>query len=302
MSSNKLISEKIEFPIDGDIIRGTLYLPSNHTTNELPGVVLAHGWAMTAGGDLEDYAQTIAQHNIICLTIDFRNLGASTGQPRQHLDPNQQIEDLRSAIDYLQQRPEVDSERIGLWGSSYAGGHVISVSGIDPRVKVAVSQVPTISGYKAKQEILTKDELLERAQRFTQARLSREHGIDTEIIKTVSNEGQPCAYSDFASYSYMSKQAKRCPNWQNFTTVASLDLAQTYEPGSYVYRIEDTAFMMIIASDDKTTPTNLQQEAFENIPSANKELVTVPGGHYSVYEDFFDETNQKAAEWFIKHL
>lgn len=182
------------------------------------------------------------------------------------------------------------------------GGHVISVSGIDPRVKVAVSQVLTISGYKAKQEILTKDELLERAQRFTQARLSREHGIDTEIIKTVSNEGQPCAYSDFASYSYMSKQAKRCPNWQNFTTVASLDLAQTYEPGSYVYRIEDTAFMMIIASDDKTTPTNLQQEAFENIPSANKELVTVSGGHYSVYEDFFDETSQKAAEWFIKHL
>lgn len=97
-------------------------MPSNHTTNELPGVVLAHGWAMTAGGDLEDYAQTIAQHNIICLTIDFRNLGASTGQPRQHLDPNQQIEDLRSAIHYLQQRPEVDSERIGLWGSSYAGG------------------------------------------------------------------------------------------------------------------------------------------------------------------------------------
>ena len=58
MSNNKLISEKIEFPIHGDTIRGTLYLPSNHTTNELPGVVLAHGWAMTAGGDLEDYAQT----------------------------------------------------------------------------------------------------------------------------------------------------------------------------------------------------------------------------------------------------
>ena len=83
---------------------------------------------------------------------------------------------------------------------------------------------------------------------------------------------------------------------------ASLDLAQTYEPGSYVYRIEDTAFMMIIASDDKTTPTNLQQEAFEKTPSTNKELVTVSGGHYSVYEEHFDETSQKAAEWFMKHL
>lgn len=50
--NNKLVSKKIEFPIHGDIIRGTLYLPSNPAANKLPAVVLAHGWAMTAGGDL----------------------------------------------------------------------------------------------------------------------------------------------------------------------------------------------------------------------------------------------------------
>lgn len=169
-------------------------------------------------------------------------------------------------------------------------------------MKVAVSQVPTISGYRGKQETLTKEALLNRSQRFTQARLNREHGVDTEIIKTVSNNDQPCAYPDLASYNYMSKQAKRCPNWRNFTTVASLDLAQTYEPISYIYRIKETAFMIIIASDDTTTPANLQQEAFKKIPSTNKELVTVPGSHYSVYEECFDKTSQTAAEWFAKNL
>lgn len=302
MLNTKLTIQKIEFPLHGDIIRGTLYLPESANTAQLPAVVLAHGWAMTAGGDLENYAAIIAEHNIACLTIDFRNLGASTGQPRQHLDPFQQIEDIRSAIDYLQQRPEIDKTRIGIWGSSYAGGHVISVAGIDFRVKAAVSQVPTISGYRAKEQTLTQEKLIERTQSLTNARLQRQSGIDTATIQTVSNKGEPCAYPDEASYSYMSKQAEVCPNWKNHTTVASLDLAQTYEPNSYIYRITHTAFLMIIADNDTTTPTNLQEEAFNKIPSSNKKLISLPGGHYSVYEENFEKSSKQAAEWFAQNL
>lgn len=302
MKNNKLISQKIEFPLHGEFIRGTLYLPIDHKLQPLPAVVLVHGWAMTAGGDLEEYAQAIAEHNIICLTIDFRHLGASTGEPRQHLDPNQQIEDLRSAIDYLQQRPEVDSKRIGIWGSSYAGGHVISVSAIDPRVKVAVAQVPTISGYQAKQQTMDQSEWSTRLHQLTQARLKRKEGSDTVTIQTVSSDGEPCAYPDPASYNYMIKESKRCSLWKNFTTVASLDLAQAYEPGGYIYRIKETAFMMIVASHDTTTPTDLQLEAFKRIPSSNKELVTVSGGHYGVYQEHFEQTSQAAANWFAKNL
>ena len=43
---------------------------------------------------------------------------------------------------------EVDAERIGVWGSSYSGGHVLVVGAIDRRVKCVVSQVPLVSGYE----------------------------------------------------------------------------------------------------------------------------------------------------------
>jgi len=38
----------------------------------------------------------------------------------------------------------VDPERIGLWGTSYGGGHVVYVAASDKRVKCIVSQVPSM--------------------------------------------------------------------------------------------------------------------------------------------------------------
>jgi hypothetical protein len=43
---------------------------------------------------------------------------------------------------------EVDPNRIGVWGTSYAGGHVLVLGATDRRIRAVVSQVPTISGYE----------------------------------------------------------------------------------------------------------------------------------------------------------
>jgi hypothetical protein len=134
-----------------------------------PGVVLANGWTGTAG-TLERYAERFAEHGLVAMAIDYRGWGKSGGfvtlaEPlrsddrlriteatarvrieRTRLLPRKQIEDIRNAISYLQGEPGVDRDRIGLWGTSYAGGHVLSVAAIDPRVKVGVAQVPAIAG------------------------------------------------------------------------------------------------------------------------------------------------------------
>ena len=54
--------------------------------------------------------------------------------------------DYRDAITFAETLHETDAERIGIWGSSYSGGHVLVVGAIDRRVKCVVSQVPLISG------------------------------------------------------------------------------------------------------------------------------------------------------------
>ena len=76
--------------------------------------------------------------------FDNRNFGASDGQPRQEIDPWQQVRDYRDAITFAETLDATDPDRIGIWGSSYSGGHVLVVGAIDRRVKCVVAQVPRI--------------------------------------------------------------------------------------------------------------------------------------------------------------
>lgn len=294
-------SEPIEFRLDGDLIRGTFYLP-HRAAKELPVVVLAHGWGMVAGGDLEDYAAAIVNAGLAALTFDFRNLGKSEGFPRQEIDPYRQVEDFRAAISYVRTRPEIDRDRVGIWGSSYSGGHVLYVAAVDKRVKCVVSQVPTISGFKAAQRRASGEKASRLRAALEADREARFAGAAPATIRTVDKDPTAAvAYPEADSYEYMSSEAARCDGWVNEITLRSLELARTYEPGVYIKRIAPAPLLMIAATDDALTPTDLQQDAF-NEAHHPKRLMLVPGGHYAVYREHFDKTSAAAAQWFSEHL
>lgn len=130
---------------DGVTLRGWLYLPDNGG-GAVPTVVMAHGFSALKENYLDLYAEVFAASGLGALVFDNRNFGASDGAPRYEIDPWQQVRDYRDAITYASGLDEVDEERIGAWGSSYSGAHVIVVGAIDRRVKCVASQVPLISG------------------------------------------------------------------------------------------------------------------------------------------------------------
>jgi fermentation-respiration switch protein FrsA (DUF1100 family) len=257
---------------------------------------------MVAGGDLEDYAAVFVARGFAAFTFDFRNLGASDGQPRQDIDPHQQVEDFRSAISYIRSRPDVDGESIGVWGSSYSGGHALVVAALDRRVRCVVAQVPTISGWRAARQKLSSKDLLGQQQRFEEDREARIAGAEPATIAMVSPDPDAAvAYPGGASYEYMWGQGQVCSNWRNLVTVRSLELARGYEPGTFVSRIAPTPLMIIAADSDTVTPTDLQQEAYQGAHHPKK-LLLVPGDHYSVYSAHFEVTSAAAADWFARHL
>lgn len=293
--------EKVEFDVEGSLVRGTLYLPAAGNA-PFPVVVMAHGWGMVSGGDLEEYASGIAEAGMAALTFDFRHLGASEGEPRQDINPHRQVEDYRAAISYVRTRTELDPERIGVWGSSYSGGHALVVAAVDPRVKCVVAQVPTISGWRAAQLKLSASDLAGQQTAFTAEREQRFAGGDTTTIPMISADANAkVAYPGAESFDYMSAQGQICPTWRNEVTVKSLEAARTYEPGAYIERIAPKPLLMIIADADIVTPTTLQQEAYARAHHP-KRLLMVPGGHYAVYTEHFQQTRTEAAEWFSRHL
>lgn len=140
----------IEFAAEpGLMLRGWLYVPDAASTEQRhSAITMAHGFAGVKEHGLEPFAEAFAEAGFVVLLHDHRNFGASDGQPRQDINPWLQIADWRRAISFLESRPEVDPQRIGLWGTSYSGGHALVLGANDRRLKCIVSQVPTISGHE----------------------------------------------------------------------------------------------------------------------------------------------------------
>src|SRR5262249_11887080 len=110
-----------------------------------PAIVIGRGFGGVRAANFRE-AQYLAEAGYIVLSIDYRTLGESDGEPRAQAFPLAHAEDFRNAISYLETRPEVDARRIGLWGTSFAGGVVLYVAAMDRRVRAVVGQMPIVYG------------------------------------------------------------------------------------------------------------------------------------------------------------
>jgi uncharacterized protein len=138
----------VEFEVEGgDRLRGWLFAPENRTARH-PAISMAHGYAGVKEHGLERFARAFTEAGFVVLLHDHRCFGSSDGAIRHDIDPWRQIADWRRAISLLESLPEVDADRIGVWGTSYAGGHVLVLAATDRRIRAVVAQVPTISGYQ----------------------------------------------------------------------------------------------------------------------------------------------------------
>lgn len=145
--------QDIEFKTSDHVtLRGWFYTPEAHDGGKLPAIVLAHGFSALKEFDLDAFAEYfVSKLPIAALVYDNRGFGDSDqkdGEPRLEIVPSLQISDYSDAITYVSQRPEVDADRIAIWGSSYSGGHVLYVGAVDRRVKAVLSQVPLVSGWE----------------------------------------------------------------------------------------------------------------------------------------------------------
>ena len=157
-----MVRINIEFKnSDGVTLRGWLFTPDDTKAEKLPALVMAHGFTAIKEMTLDLYAEAfVSALPICCLVYDHRGFGESDhvpGQPREELIPNLQIADYSDAITYASTRPEIDAGKIGIWGTSYSGGHVMVVGAVDRRVKVVMSQGPCVSGWENFHRLIRPD-------------------------------------------------------------------------------------------------------------------------------------------------
>lgn len=297
----------VEFQSCGTTVRGTLYMPADADT-PLPGVAMAGGWCYVKELVLPHYATAIAERGIAVLAFDYRTFGDSDGSPRLHIDPWAQIEDYRNCLDCLGDRPEIDADRLGIWGISYSGGHVLILGALDDRVKAIVSTIPVVEGDVNMRRVHGEERYKDLVELIKRDRRSRYEGNEPGLIPFhVVDPAKELATWPFAdSEPVFAKLKERdAPNFENHSTIQSVELMLSYTVFPYVKRITKTPTMMVLTENDHKTLVDLEVDAFNQIASPTKECAILPAlNHTSLYEDAQHTRTAAApaARWFATHL
>ena len=292
--------QDVEFAAENDVIlRGWLFVPDGPGPH--PAVTMAHGFAGVKEHGLERFARVFAAAGFVVLVHDHRGFGASDGSPRYDIDPWVQIADWRRAISFLESQPSVDPDRIGLWGSSYAGGHAIVLGATDRRLRAVVAQVPTISGYQQSLRRVAPDQVpaLEAAFADDERRLFQGAPLATQAVVS-ADPSVPAAYRAPDAVEFYS-QSVPDGAWDNVVTLRSTRAARMYEPGTWIARVSPTPLLMVVGLHDTITLTDLALGAYEAALQPKK-LVTIDGGHFDPYLTRFAEASGAAVAWFTEHL
>ncbi|MGF6770552.1 fermentation-respiration switch protein FrsA (DUF1100 family) [Paraburkholderia sp. GAS199] len=291
----------ISFEVAGGItLRGWLYVPSS-SQEPHPAITMTHGFAGVKEHGLERFAEAFVDAGFAVLLHDHRNFGGSDGTPRQDVNPWTQIADWRRAISFLEARPEVDPARLGLWGTSYSGGHALVLGATDRRLKCIVSQVPTISGYEQGVRRVSPDALPAFLQTLLDDERAQARGEPARTQAVVSADmSQPAAYRSPDAISFYTQPLPEGV-WKNEVTLRSTALARTYEPGVWAARVSPTPLLMVIGTNDTLTMTDLELAAYEQALQP-KQLCLIPGGHFAPYQAGFFLSSAAAVGWFTKHL
>jgi uncharacterized protein len=290
----------VRVPAEGAIELGAwLFLPERDGPHA--AITMAHGFAETKEHGLERFAQAFAAAGFVVLVHDHRNFGTSGGDLRGDIDPWRQIADWRRVISYLERRPEVDPTRIGLWGSSYAGGHALVLGATDRRLRCVVAQIPTISGYEQGLRRVSPDATPALEHAFTEDDRAQLRGEAPRRQAVVS--GDPSVAAAYRSQDAIDFFLQPIPEglWKNEVTLRSTRAARMYEPGSWVSRVSPTPLLMVVASSDKVTVADLALAAYERALEP-KRLALIPVGHFDPYLDEFRVAEAAATEWFREHL
>ncbi|UOZ07009.1 alpha/beta hydrolase [Amycolatopsis sp. WQ 127309] len=285
--------EQVSFEGEGNLkLHGWFSKPCT-TSTQVPALVLQGTVAGTAE-HLRPVARRFAKAGFGVLCYDHRNFGNSEGTPRQEADPWLQTKDLRRAMTYLESRPDVDGERLGLWGLSYGGANALFVTSLDIRVRAVAGIAPPVSGYAAARAHRSRTQMRRVAEATAEERRDRWLGHHPKMIPLFGT-GSP---NELSLFDPLSTEVAGGRGTE--LTLLSLDLLLQLELLPYAPRIEVPAFLVKAAHDTVCLPSLIDDFA-AHLPGT-KELLSLDCTHFDVLTRQLPRIVGASAKFFTEAL
>lgn len=273
-----------------------LYEPEGNAP--YPCIVMAHGFGAVREARLDAYAERFAQAGFAALVFDYRYLGASEGEPRQIIDINKQQEDWRAAIEYARSLKNIDKDRIALWGTSFSGGHVITMAAQDPKIAAVVSQIPFTDGF-ATIGANPFGIVLKLTWAWFKDVLSQISNSQPHYIKVVGTRSDVAAMSSPNAESGYRAILPAKTTWENRVAARIIIPTLFYRPVKSASKIKCPILVCLCKEDDVTPP----QPAREVAKLANGELKEYSGDHFAPYLGAsFEQIVKDEITFFNKNL
>src|SRR5215510_11845676 len=276
---------------EGSRLTAELFTLKENEAKAQPTIIMSHGWGGVAER-LRQNAIDFARAGYFVVVFDYRGWGASEGkivatrplergkpgqaltveikEIREIVDPLDMTADLQNVVHWVHGEKQCDAKHIGLWGTSYSGGHVVYVAARDPRVKATVSQVPGMDS------------------RFVLFGLERKRTFDEATERAHGEIGYP---EPGAVQVGKLKGAPIRERLMNYAPVEDADKA----PGC--------AMLFIIAGKEELFDNRDHGIKAHARAKGPKKLVTIPQiTHYGVYNEARSQCQKLAIEWFDTHL
>jgi uncharacterized protein len=243
---------------------------------------MAHGLGGTRDSGLLPFAEAFAEAGLDVLLFDYRSFGESSGEPRQLAWPPRHREDYQAAVEFARSLDGVDPEQIVLWGTSWAGGHVVYVAAGDPRIAAVISQTADVDGLK------TLGRIREYAGLGQQLRLTwlgikdavgALRGQPPLMIPTVAAPGELGAMTSEESVPGM--RAIAGPSWRNELTARAVFAEWTNRAMTRMERV-GCPILLQIADRDSVAPAEAVRAAAWRA-KGRVEVREYPCAHFDIY-------------------
>ncbi len=290
--------EDVQFTSGADRISAWLYRPAG--AGAPPLLVMAHGLGAVRTMRLDAYAERFAAAGYACLVFDYRNFGDSEGQPRQVLDIDMQLADWAAAVAYARTLDGIDHDRIALWGTSFAGGHVIATAARLPGIAAVVAQCPFTDGIASARTIsnpLATARITVRAIRdVIGARLGR----PPVMIATAGKPGDVALMNTPDSYAGYLRLVPEGVELRNEIAARITMKVFTYRPGLLAAKI-GCPILFCVCEHDSLAPADATLRHAAKAPRG--EVRTYPEGHFAIYvDDAFERVVADQLAFLDKHL
>jgi fermentation-respiration switch protein FrsA (DUF1100 family) len=292
------LRREVAFLSDGVTCRAWLYEPATGVPRPAPCIVMAHGLGGTRDASLSPYAERFAAAGFYVLLFDYRHLGDSEGEPRQLISMEQQLADWGAAIDFARTTPGVDAGRIGLWGCSLAGGHVLVAAARDKRIAVVSAQCPMLDG-AASARIAVRQAGFAMSMRMAGAAL-------LDLVRACMGKAPyyvplaapPGGLAAMATEdAYAGCMAIVPPGWRNEVAARLFFTLPLYRPSRFAGDVTCPTLLIACANDTVTSTRAVVQTGARM--GSRAQVILLPIGHFDIYlGKWFERSSSEQLAFF----